>query len=210
MPPLITGLFFGFIFLFAPGPAFFALIQTSLQYGYKKAILFALGVLLGDIIYITLTLLGMAKILESEDFKFWMAVFGAIMLLVYAVYSWVKQPKLADENSIQKDSSYLKYLIRGLLLNALNPFIIVSWATWASAIAINFNYGINAQIQFFIGMLITIFSLDLCKAFIAHRLKHLITVRFIKNMNRTVAIVLIIFTLRIFYYIWENFSIIPQ
>lgn len=206
MPPLINGLLFGLIFIFALGPAFFALIQTSLQYGYRKAILFAIGISTSDIFFVTITLLGMAKFLESEDFKFWMAIFGSIMLTVYAIYSWFKQPKLADEESVQKDSSYFKYFIKGLLLNGLNPFIIVSWATWVSAIAINFEYGFDQQLQFFGGMLITIFSMDLGKAFIAHRLKHLITITFIRNMNRVVAVILALFTFRIFYYIWESFA----
>lgn len=206
MPPLLNGLLFGLIFIFALGPAFFALIQTSLQYGYRKAILFAIGISTSDFFYVIVTLFGMAKFLESEDFKFWMAIFGSIMLIAYSIYSWLKQPKVANEESIKKDTSYFKYFLKGLLLNGLNPFIIVSWATWVSAIAINFEYGFEEQLPFFIGMLITIFCMDLGKAFIAHKLKHLITVQFIRNMNRVVAVILLLFTSRIIYYLIDNYA----
>ncbi len=206
MPPIINGLIFGLIFIFALGPAFFALIQTSIQQGLKKAIFLAIGISVSDVFYVFIVLFGMAKALETDDFKFWMGIFGAIMLGAYAVYSWFKTPKIQSEQAIMNDSNYAKQFAKGLLLNGLNPFIIVSWATWVSAIAINFEYGFSQQAQFFGGMLITILSMDIGKAFIAHRLKHLITVRFIRNMNRTVAIILILFTFQILYFLFNNYA----
>jgi threonine/homoserine/homoserine lactone efflux protein len=206
MPPILKGILFGFIFLFAIGPAFFALIQTSIERGLKRAILLALGISFSDMIYVIVTLFGMAKLLETENFKFWMAVFGSLMLTGYAVYSWMKEPKIADETELDANDSSPKYFFKGLLLNGLNPFIIVSWATWISAITIKFEYGFTEQLQFFVGMLITILSLDLCKAFIANRLKHLITVRFIRNMNRIVAVILVLFTTQLVYFLWENYA----
>ncbi len=206
MPPIIKGILFGFIFLFALGPAFFALIQTSIERGFKKAILFAFGISFSDLIYVVIALFGMTKLLQTEDFKFWIAIFGSLMLTGYAVYSWIKVPKLADDSVIDENDSSPKYFFKGLLLNGLNPFIIVSWATWISAITIRFDYNFYQQLQFFIGMLITILSLDLGKAFIANKLKHLITVRFVRNMNRIVAIILILFTTQLVYFLWENYS----
>lgn len=205
MPPIIKGLIFGLIFLFALGPAFFALIQTSIQQGLKKAIFLAIGISVSDIFYVLIVLFGMAKALETDSFKFWMGIFGVIMLGAYGVYSWFKTPKIEREEELIKDSNYAKQFAKGLLLNGLNPFIIVSWATWVSAIAINFEYGFNQQVQFFGGMLITILSMDVGKAFIAHRLKHLITVRFVRNMNRTVAVILLLFSAQILYFLFTNY-----
>lgn len=205
MPPIINGLIFGLIFIFALGPAFFALIQTSIQYGFKKAILLAAGISFSDVFYVLIVLFGMSKMLETDDFKFWMSIFGAIMLSSYAIYSWFKVPKIMNEQAMAQDSNFLKYFLKGLFLNGLNPFIIVSWATWVSAIAINFEYGFNQQVQFFGGMLIMIFSMDIGKAFVAHRLKHLITVKFIRRMNRVVAVILVLFTVQILYFLYQNY-----
>lgn len=205
MPPIINGLIFGLIFLFALGPAFFALIQTSIQQGLKKAVFLAIGISVSDIFYVLIVLFGMAQVLDTDDVKFWMGIFGAIMLGAYGVYSWFKTPKIQNE-AVMNDSNYAKQFAKGLLLNGLNPFIIVSWATWVSAIAINFEYGFSQQIQFFGGMLITILSMDIGKAFVAHRLKHLITVRFVRNMNRTVAVILVLFTVQILYFLLNNYA----
>lgn len=206
MPPIIKGILFGFIFLFSLGPAFFALIQTSIERGLKKAILLAIGISFSDAIYVIVALFGMSKLLETEDFKFWMAIFGALMLTGYAVYSWMKIPKIVDDTELDENDSSPKYFFKGLLLNGLNPFIIVSWATWISAITIKFEYEFSEQLQFFVGMLITILSLDLGKAFIANKLKHLITVKFIRNMNRIVALILLLFATQIVYFLWENYA----
>ncbi|MEQ6166561.1 MULTISPECIES: LysE family transporter [unclassified Ekhidna] len=205
MPPIINGLIFGLIFIFALGPAFFALIQTSIQQGFKKAIFLAIGISVSDVFYVLIVLFGMAKALETDNFKFWMGIFGVVMLSAYGVYSWFKTPKVQRED-IASDSNVAKQFAKGLLLNGLNPFIIVTWATWVSVSVINFEYGFNEQVQFFAGMLIMIFSMDLGKAFVAHRLKHLITVKFVRNMNRTVAVILVLFSLQIVYFLITNYT----
>ncbi|WP_425392330.1 LysE family translocator [Ekhidna sp.] len=206
MPPIINGLIFGLIFIFALGPAFFALIQTSIQQGLKKAIFLAVGISVSDVFYVLIVLFGMAKALETDDFKFWMGIFGVIMLCAYGVYSWFKIPKIHTEDTVVDESNNFKQFAKGLLLNGLNPFIIVSWVTLVSAIAINFEYQFNEQIQFFGGMLITILTMDIGKAFVANRLKHLITVRFVRNMNRTVAVILVLFSLQIVYFLLVNYA----
>ncbi len=204
MPPFINGILFGLIFLFAIGPAFFALIQISIQQGLKKAIFFALGISIADTFYVLITLFGVAAFLESETFKFWMAIFGAVILTSYAFYSWMKHPSI--RKSSPKDSYNLfNYLLRGMLLNGLNPFMIVTWTALISTISINFEYSFDERIQFFSAMLVSIFCLDVSKAFAADKLKHLITKRFILIMNRTVALVTMFFTFRIFYFLFENY-----
>lgn len=205
MPPFLNGTVFGLIFLFALGPAFFALIQTSIQQGFKKALFFAVGISASDVVYVVIVLLGLTKALENEEVKFWIAILGAAMLLSYAVYSWFKSPKVESETVIN-ESNYAKHFLQGLFLNGLNPFIVVSWATWVSAISINFEYEFHQQAQFFGGMLVTILSMDIGKAFLANRLKHLINTRFIKRMNRAVAVILLLFTGQIVYFLVTNYA----
>ncbi|MEM0941087.1 MAG: LysE family transporter [Bacteroidota bacterium] len=146
MPPLLNGLLFGLIFLFALGPAFFALIQTSLQLGFRKAIFLAIGISLSDTFYVTIVLLGMTKILQNQDIEFWMAVFGSVMLVAYATYSWFKTPQPLKGESNGKESNYAKNLLKGLFLNGLNPLMIVFWATWASTATVKFDYDFNERV----------------------------------------------------------------
>jgi len=206
MPPFINGLITGLIFIFALGPAFFALIQTSVQHGFKKAIFLAFGISASDTFYVLLALFGMSKVLQGAQVKLWMGIFGSILLVTFAVYSWFMKPTRYEEKDFSSGSNYWRQFLKGLLLNGLNPLMIVFWATWISTITVRYEYGFYEQIQFFIGMLIMILSLDVCKAMVAQKLKYLITARFIVNMNRTVAIILLLFTFRIVYFLFENYA----
>jgi threonine/homoserine/homoserine lactone efflux protein len=204
VPPFINGLLFGLIFLFSIGPAFFALIQTSIQQGFKKALFFAVGISMSDIIFVMVILFGLSSVLETDDFKFWMAIFGSIMLFSYSIYSWLKKP-VVEEVELKNDVNFAKYFFKGFLLNGLNPFIIITWATWISTVAVNFEYGFVQQIQFFVGMLTCILSLDLVKGYIANRLKHMITIRFVRLMNRVVAAVIFLFAIHLVYFLFINY-----
>ena len=205
MPPFINGLLFGLIFLVALGPAFFALIQTSIQQGFRKAVFFAIGISLADIFFVMTILFGMAKFLETDDFKFWMGIVGSGILILYSIYSWFKKP-VVEEMELTNDVNYIKYVLKGFVLNGLNPFIIIFWATWISTVAVNFDYPFYKQFQFFVGMLLSIISMDILKAFIANKLKHMITTRFVSMMNRIVAVVILLFAARLIFYLFENYA----
>ena len=207
MPPFVNGLIFGFIFLLIVGPAFFALIQTSIQQGFRRAIFLALGISVSDTFYVVIVLLGLSTMLQDENIEFWLAVFGSIALVAYAIYSWFKSPKVGEEEDPEgNQKSYAKNFLKGLLLNGLNPLIIVFWATWVSTITIQFNYEFDDRAQFFGGMLVTILSMDIGKAYIAHKLKHLITVKFVQRMNRSIAVILLLFTVQIFVFLYQNYA----
>ncbi|MEP1097201.1 MAG: LysE family transporter [Cyclobacteriaceae bacterium] len=205
MHPFINGILIGLIFLFSLGPAFFALIQTSIQQGFRKAMFFAIGISLSDVLFVLIILFGLAKILETDSFKFWMAIFGSLMLTGYAIYSWTKKP-VVEEVEMTNDANFAKYALKGFVLNGLNPFIIISWATWVGTVAVKFDYNFPQQLQFFVGMLMSILSLDLIKAFVANKLKHMITVKFVRKMNRVVAVIIFVFALQIVYYLLDNYA----
>ena len=204
MHPFVQGLLFGFIFLFSLGPAFFALIQTSIQQGFGKAIFLAFGVSLSDIFYILIVLFGFAELFDGEEFKFWIAICGSILLFGYALFSWFRKPMIFNEESSGKESSGVKNFFKGLLLNGLNPFIIVFWATWVGAMTARFELDFNQQVQFFGGMLLTILCSDICKAFVAHKLNHLVTIKFVRRMNRSIAVVLLVFSVQLIYYLFQH------
>ena len=64
---LIIGLLCGIALslFFSFGPAFFGLIQNSIQYGFRKAMAFAIGVSLSDVIVVFL----MLTVLKNLDME---------------------------------------------------------------------------------------------------------------------------------------------
>lgn len=206
MPPFISGLLLGLVFIFSLGPSFFTLIQTSVQKGFFRAILFALGISLCDICYVTLSILGVSAQLEKPEVKMWMAIFGSILLLGYGTYNWFKKPVIysTEQNNSLNNTSW-KYLVKGFLINAFNPFIIIFWVSIMSLVAVEYDFTLQQEISFFAGVLVTILAMDLTKAFVANRLRYLITPERILYLNRFVSLILVAFGLRIVYFLFETY-----
>ncbi|MEM9328334.1 MAG: LysE family transporter [Bacteroidota bacterium] len=205
MHPFFHGLLFGLWFLVFIGPAFFALLQTSVQRGLKPAIFLAFGVSTSDIILVLLMLLGLSSWLERPAFKFWIGVFGAITLIVYGIYTWMKPPPKIKELEEENGKYLIKYWIKGLVLNGLNPLLILFWVSWVSFASVNYDYSGRQQYQFFAGLLLTILTTDVLKATFANRYKHNINPKWFRRVNKIVAIILVGFGLRIVYYLVQNY-----
>jgi len=201
MHPFFHGLFFGLIFLLFIGPAFFALLQTSIQKGLKPAIFLAFGISASDIIFVLLTLFGISSFLQQPEFRFWIGVFGSIILIAYGIYTWFKRPPELKETEYEDAKYLIRYWVKGLLLNGLNPFIVFFWLSWVSFVTVNYDYGQIGQRWFFVGLLVTILLSDIGKAAIANKKKHLINPKFFRWVNKIVAIVLVVFGLRIVYFL---------
>jgi threonine/homoserine/homoserine lactone efflux protein len=193
MPPLVNGLFFGLIFVFAIGPSFFLLIQNSIEYGFKRGAFIALGISLSDILFVSLTLFGMAAIFSAPENSVMFSVVAAIILLIFGVYSFVRKPKIQTEASLVDGHSVYKFLAKGFLINIFNPTIILFWITLSSTVSANYNYNWTEKRNFFLGLLITILVSDLTKAYLANHVRSLITVKSVRIFNRLVGSALVIF-----------------
>ncbi|MFY0686112.1 MAG: LysE family transporter [Cyclobacteriaceae bacterium] len=206
MAPVVNGLLFGLVFVLALGPAFFALIQTSVHKGFKPAVFFALGISLSDVLYVGLILLGISGLFNNPEVKFWMGVIGTIVLLIVGVSYWFKPVHIVHNKEDMGSKAILaKYILKGLLLNGLNPFIIVFWVSAVSLVNLNYEYTFYQKTYFFIGVLVTILTTDIVKASLAQRLKQFITPEIVLRANRIVGSLFIIFSLRIVYFLIVNY-----
>ena len=204
MHPFFHGLLFGLLFLLIIGPAFFTLIQTSIQKGLRPALFFVIGISVSDVCYVVLALLGVASLFDNYFFKLWIGVIGAALLLILGVFTWIKPPQLKKVD--HKESKYLiKYFIKGLFINGLNPFLILFWISLVSFVSVQYDYGIIEQRYFFVGLLMTVLTSDVIKVLVITKNRRLIQPNFIKWMNKVVATILIIFGIRIIYYLYANY-----
>ena len=62
---IITAIPFGIILAFTIGPVFFVLLETSATKGFKSAIIFDLGVIFADIVFIALAFFSTNSILQK-------------------------------------------------------------------------------------------------------------------------------------------------
>ena len=91
--PIVFGLGTGFVMSISLGAVFFLLIQAGLAGGWRKGLPLALGVIVGDMIYVAVALHFSEAITESlVTYRSVIAVCGALALLNISSGSLINSP----------------------------------------------------------------------------------------------------------------------
>ena len=83
-----NAILFGFFLSFMIGPVFFMLIQTSILKGARAAIMFNVGVILGDVTFIVIAYLGSRHLLERIKDDPRLFFIGGLILVVYGLITY--------------------------------------------------------------------------------------------------------------------------
>ncbi len=183
---VLLGLSIGFFFGF--GPAFFAIIQTALYRGPLRGALMAFGVFLSDSLMVILTLLGATSILQNIENSETMGFIGGFVLISFGIYIFRKKsmrtPSEEKKELDIKNPHPATYPFKGFLLNIANPFIWLFWAGIVMGVAAPFKEHQTKLVIFFSVTLLTIFTTDLTKVFISHKVKTIVNDRFLMGVNK--------------------------
>jgi threonine/homoserine/homoserine lactone efflux protein len=137
MPPLLkiffTGMLISFLGSLPLGTLNIAAMQISISDGIKAALLFSLGSLLAEIIYVRISLVAMDWIRKQEKiFKIleWVTLIIVIALAAASFYAALHPSQ--QENVIL--SSNLPKFILGFTMSAVNPVQIPFWFGWSTVL----------------------------------------------------------------------------
>ena len=196
---ILTAIPFGIILAFTIGPVFFVLLETSATKGFTSALIFNLGVILADVVFILLAFFSTNKLFEKvkDDPSF--LVFGGVLLVVYGAISFIKTSKsfrsIAREyHKVEIKKGYGKLFIKGFLLNFINIGVLLGWLGFI-VIGTSLTTSENGTIVFVATMLTTYFITDLVKIAAAKRLRTKLTPRRIFKTKKIVALVILGFGL---------------
>lgn len=194
--PVLLGFLTGVALCLTFGTVFFALIQNSVDNGYKAGLTITAGVVLGDLIYVTFALLGTSMIPHSKELEPILALIGVIFLIVLGLFNIIKgTPRIAYPKT--KFGNYAYYFTTGFLLNALNPINFVSWVTIAAYLRHSLQYTPNQQVVFMAFALVGVAVAEASLAIFAHKLKRLFTPKVALAFNRVTGVVFIVVALRL-------------
>ena len=192
---ILTAIPFGIILAFTIGPVFFVLLETSATKGFKSALIFDLGVILADIVFILVAFFSTNKLVEKvkDDPSF--LIFGGVLLIVYGVISFIKTSKsfrsiLREYHKVEIQKDYGKLFIKGFLLNFINIGVLLGWLGFI-VIGTSLTTSENGTIVFVTTMLTTYFITDLVKIAAAKRLRTKLTPRRIFKTKKIVALVIL-------------------
>ncbi|WP_296698337.1 LysE family transporter [Algoriphagus sp.] len=197
-PALIEGVSMGLLLSALVGPVFFTLIQSSLTHGFRYAAVLALGILASDSIYVVFTFFGVKFLADATYFELVLGYVGGMILIGFGISSLLRK-KVSRPNSGGLDFPQIKKrsaFIKGFSINGINPFVLLFWISIASIVQIKDSFGTSEIWFYYLGILGTVFSIDLLKAFIAKQLSHLVTPRMMGWLNKAVGLIMIGFGIR--------------
>ncbi|MBR9844618.1 MAG: LysE family transporter [Algicola sp.] len=193
---ILAAIPFGIILAFTIGPVFFVLLETGATKGFKSALIFDLGVILADIIFILLAFYSTNKLIDKikDDPNF--LIFGGVLLVVYGVISFMKTSKsfrsiVREYHKVEMQKNALgKLFIKGFLLNFINIGVLLGWLGFI-VIGSSITESENGVTVFIVTMLTVYFLTDLVKIAVAKRLKSKLTPRLIYKTKKIIALVIL-------------------
>ncbi|WP_026754361.1 LysE family translocator [Sediminibacter sp. Hel_I_10] len=193
---ILTAIPFGIILAFTIGPVFFVLLETGATRGFRSAVIFDLGVILADVIFILVAFYSTNKLVDKikDDPNF--IIFGGVLLVAYGLISFLKTAKsfrsiVREYHRIDvKKNDLGKLFVKGFLLNFINIGVLMGWLGFI-VIGSSITQGENGVTVFIITMISTYFIVDLFKIAAAKRLKSRLTPRLIYKTKKIVALVIL-------------------
>jgi threonine/homoserine/homoserine lactone efflux protein len=198
----VEGFSMGLLLSAMIGPVFFTLIQSSLENGFRYSAILASGILVSDLIYVIITFFGVNFLAKFPDFEFFLAIGGGVVLMGFGIATFFKKIKERPNTGglPTLKGQKLNGFIKGFSINGINPFVLLFWISIAGLVNINEAYAKKDVVFYYTGILATVFSIDLLKAFVAKKLRSFVTPKLMVKMNKAVGIALLYFGLRLFWF----------
>jgi len=194
---VVNGLVFGLVLAVLIGPVFFTLIQTSIEKGFKKAMLVALGIVLSDISYILLAYFGVSKYLKSSGHDASVAYIGGAILLAFGLFNLMRaRQHIVITREAINAKGFFRYIVKGFLINGISPFVLIFWVGAMSLATAKYKYTGEELLLFFTAIIVVVIATDMLKAYLATRLRKFFTPKLFKILNLVVGIALCLFGLR--------------
>ena len=190
---------------FSLGPAFFSLIQNSIHHGFRKAISFVAGVSLSDVIIVLLMLTVLSNIdLNALLHNVYVSIIGGIATGVFGILTYRSKVKSAGSGegrlkfSSIEDTHRWQLMLKGFLLNILNPLIWLYWVSIITFLSAEMSLSVRDRYFFFVGMLLAVFGTDVLKCRLSSLLQHWFTARIMNVFNKITGLILIAFSFYLF------------
>lgn len=196
---ILSAIPLGFFLSFMIGPVFFVLLETSVVKGFRAAVMFDLGVVLADIVFITIAFFSSYRLIQSIKDDPALFIFGGIVMLTYGIISFVnnrKQEKKVNIDEIDPKelakTNYLSLFIKGFFLNFINIGVLGFWLAILITIGPQLELKTSRLLTFFTTLILTYFVTDIFKILLAKQLRNQLNQKNIILIKKFISIVLIV------------------
>ena len=199
---IMQGVGLGLILAVSVGPVIFTILKQSLNSGQKGGFSFVAGVLSSDILLVFISNMFSSLMMEALAFKAEIGYIGSLFVISLGIYYiFFKKIQVAeDERTILIQfgkRAFTKAFMSGFIINTLNPSVILFWLVNATAFAV--THGLVERIILFGVCLAVNILADILKVVLAAKVRHSLTPKNIRIINKVSGSILIVFGIAIAY-----------
>jgi len=135
-----NGLATGLVLQLAIGPVFFFIINLTLQRTIFDGLIGALAVAFGDLTYITLSILGVGKLIEKKKIKKMFGIISSIILIIFGIIIIKSIANIGTSTIITNSTNLFSSFTSVYLLTISSPLTIILFTSIFTAKALEYNY----------------------------------------------------------------------
>ncbi len=193
----INAILLGFGLAFMVGPVFFTLIETSITKGIKAAIIFDLGVVLADIVFILIAYFGSVAVLQEIQDDPRIFLIGGMVLIVYGLFTifYKKSKKIVTDRElvVVENNNYFGLFVKGFFLNFINIGVLAFWLAIVIAASSNFQMDGSRVFRYFALVLFSYLVTDMIKITASKQLQKKLTPVVLRKIRQALGIFFIVF-----------------
>lgn len=205
---LFKGIQLGLVLCFLLGPIFVAIVQASIEEGFRAGAMVGLGIWISDLLFILAVYLGgtyVEEVTKWESFESTVGVLGGIILIAFGLGAFFAKPIKFDDSLLKekkglftksvkvKETPYFQLWLKGFIVNTLNPFTVIFWTGVMATVVIGGEMSDINAIYFFTGVLTTIIITDALKALLAKRIRQKMTSKHMTWVRKISGLALVTF-----------------
>jgi threonine/homoserine/homoserine lactone efflux protein len=192
---ILLGIGAGLISSFLTGPVFFAMIKTSIEKGFKAGISLAIGVIISDIVLISIVVFGSQFFEYKESFDKYVGFIGGLFLFAVGIYYLFATVAINYESNTLQKVSKRGYLIKGFLMCILTPSTLMFWIIVSSIISVKLNNKLDEKLFCFFIAMSTQLTIDGFKSYYSSKLRYRIKEDTLKKLNKIAGVIIILFAI---------------
>jgi threonine/homoserine/homoserine lactone efflux protein len=171
-----------------PGPSVAALVARVLTNGFRDVLPFLAAMWLGEALWLTCAVAGLAVIARSFGVVFIVLKFAGVAYLLFLAWKMWRAPADVQGNDLPSGQSPWRMFVAGMLVTLGNPKIMVFYLALLPTIMDLSRIGTIAWFELTLTMLIVLMAVDFGWALLATRARKLLTTRrAVKITNRASA-----------------------
>jgi threonine/homoserine/homoserine lactone efflux protein len=129
----LLGIFISFLGSLPLGTLNIAAMQISITDGVNPALLFALGCMVVEVVYVRISLVAMDWVRKQEKLFRWLEWITLFIILALAAASFIAAADPGVEKNVILSSTMHRFLL-GVTMSAINPVQIPFWFGWSTVL----------------------------------------------------------------------------